>query len=136
METISSPISFENTEIGFSGKSNKELKRASWLFKIFNNPLLVDSGKMFMLLVLKMNLPISFAVKPTVFKQFCGGETLEETNKTVMKLSQYGIKTDLAYSIEAKNTEGDFEHAFGNRTRRPHGPHAGEAFAGASHPGA
>lgn len=103
-------LSFQNTEIAFENKTDKELKKSYWLFKLFNNNLLVGVGKKIMLAAIQLRLPINEIAKSTVFPQFCGGETLEETMVTAKKLAQYHIKSDLAYSVEAKDREEDFEN--------------------------
>jgi len=40
----SSDVDFENTEIAFAHKSNGELKRTAWLFRIMNKQWLVNVG--------------------------------------------------------------------------------------------
>jgi len=65
------------------------------------------------LLALKMHLPIGFAIKRTIFKHFCGGETLKESAKVVEKLGEDGIGTTLDYSAESVDSEVFFE-----RTRK------------------
>ena len=76
----------DNTENGFILKSNFELKKAYFLFKIISNRALTNIGKNALELSLKLKLPILFIVKRTVFEQFCSGETLDESIKTVQKL--------------------------------------------------
>lgn len=102
-------ISFENTEIAFSGKSDKDLKRAYWLFKIVANPTIVKFGKWATPIALKMHLPIKGIIKKTIFHQFCGGESIQESLRTSKELAQFNIKTILDYSIEGKTSEEDFD---------------------------
>lgn len=102
-------ISFDNTEIAFSGKSSKDLNRAYWLFKIVASPSIVKFGKWATPLALKMHLPIKGAIKNTIFNQFCGGESIEESIKTSNDLAKFNIKTILDYSIEGKTSEEDFD---------------------------
>ena len=61
-----------------------------------------------MLFALKLRLPVSFIVKRTIFKQFCGGETISECSPTIKALGQ-GIGTILDYSVEGKTQEDDFD---------------------------
>jgi proline dehydrogenase len=70
-------LNFNNTNIAFKVKSNNDLKRAYWLFRIIGSPLIVKLGKFFMIIALKLRLPVSFIVKRTIFKQFCGGESIQ-----------------------------------------------------------
>lgn len=102
-------ISFENTEIAFSGKSSKDLKRAYWLFKIVGSPTFVKFGKWATPIALKLHLPIKGLIKKTIFRQFCGGESILESLKTSDELAAQNIKTILDYSIEGKTSEEDFD---------------------------
>jgi proline dehydrogenase len=102
-------ISFENTEIAFKSKSDKDLKKAYWLFKIIGNPGLVKFGKSATNFALKINLPIKGIIKNTIFNQFCGGETIKECDKAIKNLATFDIGTILDYSVEGKTSSEDFE---------------------------
>jgi len=102
-------ISFDNTEIAFKSKSNKDLKRAYWLFKIVGNPSMVKFGKWATNVSFSMHLPIKGMVKSTIFSQFCGGETINECDSTIKSLGAFGIGTILDYSVEGKTSPEDFE---------------------------
>ncbi len=102
-------LSFENTEVAFSGKSNGELNRAYWLFKLIGNPGLVKVSKQLTNVALSLHIPIGWAIKPTIFKQFCGGETISECKDAIARLSQQHIGTILDYSIEGKEDEETFD---------------------------
>ena len=101
-------ISFDNTQIAFSGKTNPDLSRSYWLFKLVSNPILVNIGKSLTTVALNINLPVKWLIKPTIFKQFCGGETIIECETTVEYLGQYNIGTILDYSVEGKESEEEF----------------------------
>ena len=103
-------ISFENTEIAFSAKSNNDLEKAYWLFKMMANPSLVKFGKFSTELANSLFFPISWIIKPTIYKQFCGGESLNECDHTVKTLDKYGIKSILDYSVEGKESESVFDN--------------------------
>lgn len=103
-------IDFNNTEVAFANKSNKELKKAHLIFKAINNPTIVRIGKAITLLAIKLHLPIRFILKPTIFDHFCGGENINDCISTVKMLSNYKIGTILDYSVEGKVTEKDFEY--------------------------
>jgi proline dehydrogenase len=102
-------ISFENTEIAFKSKSDKDLNRAYWLFRIIGNPSMVKFGKKVTPLALNLNLPIQGVIKKTIFQQFCGGETINECAQAIKHLDSFGIGTILDYSIEGKTAEEDFD---------------------------
>ena len=102
-------ISFDNTEVAFSSKSNRDLKRAYWLFRIIASPAIVKFGKRATNLALNIRLPISAPIKATIFRQFCGGETIAECDRTIADLGKFGIGTILDYSVEGKTSDEDFD---------------------------
>lgn len=102
-------ISFDNTEVAFSSKSNRDLKRAYWLFRIIASPSIVKFGKGATHFALNFRLPISAPIKATIFRQFCGGETIAECDKTIANLGKFGIGTILDYSVEGKTSDEDFD---------------------------
>ena len=102
-------LNFNDTKVAFKIKSNTDLKRAYWLFRIIGSPAVVKIGKFLMIVALKLRLPVNFIVKRTIFKQFCGGETISECNKTIQELGTHQIGTILDYSVEGKMREDDFD---------------------------
>ena len=102
--------SFDNTEIAFGGKTNAELNRAYWLFKLIGNPALVLAGRIFTNIALTLRIPIGWALRGNIFKQFCGGETIVQCGRAVESLGKFGIGTILDYSVEGKESEADFEN--------------------------
>ncbi len=102
-------ISFNNTEIAFKHKSNKDLKRAHFLFSVMASPFLVKSGKGLTRFGLNIGLPIKGIIKSTIFEQFCGGETIEECTTTIESMWKHHVGTILDYSVEGKTSAEDFE---------------------------
>jgi len=100
---------FENTEIAFRSKNDADLNRAFWLFKIIENPIIVKFGKWMTNFALSVKLPIDPIIKRTIFKQFCGGTTIQDCEQTIQQLSSFNIGTILDYSVEGKIKEEDFE---------------------------
>lgn len=101
-------LSFDNTEIAFKQKSNKELKKSYWLFQLIANNTLVKVGPSLLKLAMFLKLPINGIIKNTIFKQFCGGESIDNCNQTINGLHKFKIGTILDYSVEGKNNETDF----------------------------
>lgn len=97
--------SFDNTKIAFESKSNKELKRAFWLFKLIGSKYMVIIGKYLTLFCLKFRIPIDWFIKETIFKQFCGGTSIEKCNHKIKELDKFNIGTILDYSVEGKENE-------------------------------
>ena len=96
-------INFDNTEIAFASKSNKDLKRAYWLFKMIGNSVLVNLGKRLTNIALTLSLPIKGIIKNTIFKQFCGGETISDSSETIEQLAVHNVKTILDIQLKVKN---------------------------------
>ncbi|MBW6481724.1 MAG: proline dehydrogenase family protein [Vicingaceae bacterium] len=101
-------MDFNNTEIAFADKTNADLKRSYWLFKIIGWSWLIKIGPT----VLKIFMPFYFPIpiiKATIFKQFCGGESIEDCETTIAELANKNVKTILDYSVEGKQEEEVFE---------------------------
>ncbi|WP_183560511.1 proline dehydrogenase family protein [Mucilaginibacter sp. SP1R1] len=103
-------LSFENTEIAFRHSSNTDLNRAYWLFRIININFLVKIGPPITNFAIKIGLPIKSLIKATIFKHFCGGETIAECNNTIKNLHSGGVGTILDYSIEGEDDEVVFDN--------------------------
>ncbi len=104
-------ILFDNTEIAFKSKSKVELRKAYVLFKIISNGSLVKPGTSLLNFAKKIKFPVGWFLKPTVFKHFCGGESIEECQTTIDKLYKYSVKAILDYSVEGKESTEDFDAA-------------------------
>lgn len=102
-------MNFDNTEIAFESRSNAELKKANFLFSAMGNPWMSKIGIQFTQLAFKLYLPIKGIVKSTIFKHFCGGETLEEADQTAKELYKYGVAVIMDYGVEGKSEESEFE---------------------------
>ena len=104
-------LSFENTENAFAYKSDKELSKAKFLFSSMSYKTLVKLGTSLTPLLMKMGLPVKGLIKKTIFGQFVGGETLEETANVVDKLEKFGVNVILDYGVEGKEGEENFDHS-------------------------
>ena len=94
-------ISFDNTEYAFAYKKNKELKKAHFLFTSMGTPWLINLGLKLTPLAIKWRLPFTNTIiKNTIFSQFVGGETLQETAAVAGKLNDYNVKVILDYGVE------------------------------------
>lgn len=103
-------VNFEDTKTAFATKSDSQLKKAYWLFKLVANEKLVSFGKWSSAMAMKVGLPIRGLVKTTVYDQFVGGETIEECRKTIKELYEHGVHSILDYSIEGKDNEASFDN--------------------------
>lgn len=105
METTSI---FENTKQAFVLKSNQELSKAIFLFRIFNQAWMVKIGSSFTELALQMGLPIEGLVRSIIYDHFCGGENVNKINTVLDKLERENVGVLLNYGVEAKRTEKDY----------------------------
>ncbi len=104
-------ISFEDTKKAFAYKSNADLKKAKLLFASMNIGWLVKLGTRLTPWAIKAKLPINGLLKQTLFSQFVGGETLDETKDVADKLDAFNVKVILDYGVEGKEGEDNFEKA-------------------------
>lgn len=105
-------ISFDNTEYAFAYKTDAALKKANFLFGFMGKPWLVNTALKLTPTAIKWHFPFTKTlIRQTIFKQFVGGETLEETAKVADKLEQYQVQVILDYGVEGKEGEANFEHA-------------------------
>jgi proline dehydrogenase len=105
-------ISFDNTENAFAYKSNKELKKARFLFATMGYQTLVKLGTKITPWVIRAGLPVNGVIRKTIFRQFVGGESLAETACVAKKLGEYGVQVILDYGVEGGDYgEDGLEHA-------------------------
>src|SRR5688572_12905929 len=99
-------LSFDNTQNAFAYKSDKDLKRARTLFNTMGYQWLVGIGTRVTPLMVRGKLPIiDTLIRNTIFKQFVGGETLEETKPVAQKLAEFNVQVILDYGVEGKEGE-------------------------------
>ncbi len=101
-------VNFDNTEIAFRRKTDQELKKEYWLFKLISNGILARIGPSLTQAALKMGLPVTGIIKKTLFDQFCGGETLDDCEKTIESLDKGFVGTILDYSVEGELDESAY----------------------------
>ena len=104
-------ISFDNTAIAFAHKSNKELKASHFLFSMMGQPWLVQIGTRLAPWSIKAGLPVKGIIRKTIFKQFVGGETLQETATVAKKLAESNVQVILDYGVEGMEGETAFDQA-------------------------
>lgn len=102
-------LNFDNTEVAFRNKSKSELNSAYWLFKVMSSNFLTQVGPPVTNLFLNIGLPIQGLIKSTIFKQFCGGETIAECEHTIRELGESKVGTILDYSVEGEEEEHVFD---------------------------
>lgn len=109
LSSPNSSLSFDNTQIAFKYKSNADLNRAYWLFKVINVNFLAKVGPPLTNFALSIGLPITPLIKSTIFSHFCGGETIQECEATIATLAKGNVGTILDYSVEGEQEESVFD---------------------------
>ncbi|WP_046756783.1 proline dehydrogenase family protein [Kordia jejudonensis] len=100
---------FNNTENAFALKTDSQLERAYFLFKLIANQPLVRIGTAVTNFAIKAHLPVESLIRATVFDHFCGGTTEEECLPVVDKMFEKGVCSVLDYSVEGKEEEAQFD---------------------------
>lgn len=109
LQTQSQLPDFNNTAIAFQAKSNAELRNSYMLFKAIGYNWLVQIGPTLVNSAFALRLPVKGIIKNTVFKQFCGGESINECEKSINLLHQFNVGTILDYSVEGEEREDVFD---------------------------
>lgn len=104
-------ISFDDTENAFAYKTDKDLKRARFLFGSMGFKWVVAAGVRLTPLAMKTGLPVRGLIRNTIFRQFVGGETLGQTAAVADLVGKYGVDVILDYGVEGKEGEENFERA-------------------------
>jgi proline dehydrogenase len=102
---------FNNTEVAFALKSDTELDRAYFLFKMIASEPLVRIGTAVTNFALKAHLPVDGLIRATVFDHFCGGVNEMDCLSVVDKMYTKGVSSVLDYSVEGKEEEVQFDAA-------------------------
>lgn len=102
-------ISFDDTAVAFAAQSDQALRKKYLVFSAMNNNLLTRAGSSFLKKAFDLGLPVKGLVKSTLYEQFCGGESIEESENTIKRLEEYNIGTILDYSVEGEKNENAYE---------------------------
>lgn len=106
---------FSNTKEAFSLKSNFELNRAYFLFKIIGNQSVVKLMTSLTNFSLKFNLPVTPVIKATVFDHFCGGVSQEDCIPVIEKLYKKNVCSVLDFSTEGFINEIEFDNCLNKK---------------------
>lgn len=101
---------FDNTEIAFALKSDSQLERAYFLFRMIEIEPMVKIGTAVTNFALKAHLPVEGLIRSTVFDHFCGGVTEEDCLPVIQNMFENGnVHSVLDYSVEGKAEESVFD---------------------------
>ena len=102
-------LKFDNLKVAFEDKSDKDLNRAYLLFKSLDNSIISYIITKLLKIAIWFRLPINNIIKSTVYKHFCGGTTIEDSQEAINRLWRFQIGTILDFSAEGKDKEEDFK---------------------------
>ena len=102
-------MEFNNTKIAFNYKSDFDLKRAYFLFKLLSLGVISKMGRKFLKTLVMLNLPIDSLIKKTIYAQFCGGTDIFDCVQVIDNLKKSNVYSILDYSVEGSINENDFE---------------------------
>ncbi|UII75935.1 proline dehydrogenase family protein [Flagellimonas sp. HMM57] len=100
---------FENTAIAFQLKTDSQLERAYFLFKLIGNEPLVRIGTAVTNFAIKAHLPVEGLIRATVFDHFCGGVNENDCLPIIDKMYEKGVYSILDYSVEGKEIENQLD---------------------------
>jgi len=103
------PVSFDDTSVAFSYKSDAALKKANFIFSLVNHPWISALATGSVKLALRLRLPVEGLIRTTAFEHFCGGESIAKSEAAVRQLAKYGVGTILDYSVEGEKSEEGFD---------------------------
>ena len=103
---------FNNLEQAYAHLNSGELRRARILFQTVGNAKMVAVGKVLMQVALALRIPIGWAIRPTIYSHFCGGESIAGCEARVEKLFDSGVHTILDYSAEGKESEDELNETY------------------------
>ena len=104
-------LDFNNTETAFAYRKNFDLIKAYNMFYLMKYDWLVKVGTDVTMKAVERGIvtPISIAMKPTVYRLFCGGASLKKSVPKINKLFNYGVQCILDYGVEAKENDEGFD---------------------------
>lgn len=102
---------FNDTKTAFSLKTNAELEKSLFLFRMIKRPVMVKIGTSLTNFALKTGLPVEGLVKKTIFEQFCGGETMQDCLPNLEMMHSRNLYSILDYSVEGNTKEEEFDAA-------------------------
>ena len=99
---------FDDIKVTYDDKSDKDLNRAYFLFRIISRPFFTKILTSILQLAIKLHFPIKGIIKAIIYKQFCGGTSIQASQSTIDNLWTSGIGTILNFSAEGKENLEDF----------------------------
>ncbi|MER2996755.1 proline dehydrogenase family protein [Pontibacter populi] len=99
----------DNMQVAFCTKTDQDLKLANFLFTMMGKPALVKMGGVATNWALKLGLPIKGMIRKTIYRHFCGGETVQEAQPIISRMAGVRVNTVLDYAAEAQTDEAGFD---------------------------
>jgi proline dehydrogenase len=107
------PMQSFDPAIGFQHLSTSELLFKKVLFSLMQFPWLSTLGIKFLQQSWTFRIPlVLFAIRHTLFKQFCGGETVLDAINILQYLSSHGVSGILDFAAERGLSDADFQNSY------------------------
>ena len=110
-------VDFDNLKTAFLSKSNKALKKKRFIFSTMRGGVMVKLGTSLTKIALKTGLPVKGLIRRTIFDLFCGGENIDDCQRTIDEMAKFHVGAILDYSVEGEKTEEGFESTTRELTR-------------------
>ncbi|MBB4119622.1 MAG: proline dehydrogenase family protein [Mesonia hippocampi] len=108
---------FNNTKRAFSLKSDEELKKSLFIFRMMDKPIMVSIGTKLTNWSLKLHLPVEGLIRKTIFEQFCGGTSQEDCIPVMEKMYTKNVHSTLDFSVEGEENDAAFDAALATKIK-------------------
>lgn len=103
---------FDDHGAALRNKTDAELRAANFVLRTLQSPWMMRAGTTLARAGLALRVPGTAAIlERTVFRQFCGGTSLDEALATARRLHGHGVRTILDYAVEGGKEEAEFDEA-------------------------
>ena len=102
---------FDDTATAFRLKTDAQLERAYFLFRMIANEPLVKIGTAMTKFAINVHLPVEGLIRSTVFDHFCGGVNEKDCMPVVDSLYEVNVYSVLDFSVEGKEEAAQFDAA-------------------------
>ena len=100
------------TKLNSPGTTIAVTRPSKALFNTIKYPWLVKCASVVSNIALNIHFPLGWAVKPTLYKQFVGGETLQDCTKAIDHLRKFNVRSTLDFSAEGEQTPEGIQATF------------------------
>jgi proline dehydrogenase len=93
-------LDLENTQLAYRAKTDTDLRRARFLYQVLTREGFSRLGNRLLKWAVDHKLPVNPIIRATLFKQFIGGESIDDCRPLIRRLARHGVYTTLDFSAE------------------------------------